>query len=305
MSYQLLISQSRTGINKANFVRRRDYQRKNFRNPFFDKKRKTNKGRPWLVLILFLVIFFISSYFLSNINQLQIKTIQIKGNENISQQEVESLVFKQAAEKRFFFFNQNNLIFFNKRELKKKLNENYFLEQLKIDKKYPDTLIIEVKEKISALVWSSGGSQYYLDLKGVALRKATANDLIIEPGAGEMKLVRPQVSSSQYPLIYDQSNSLVTIGQPIITEALVNFIINLTEQIRQKADFTLAYYQIPNPGSTEIILFTYEGLKIYFKTADPLDQQLKTLFSVLNKEIKDWHKLEYIDLRFGEKVFWK
>ncbi|MFA6254533.1 MAG: FtsQ-type POTRA domain-containing protein [Patescibacteria group bacterium] len=285
--------------------RKRDYQRKNFRNPFFNKKGKTHKRRPWLVLILFLVIFFISSYFLNNISQLQIKTVQIKGNEHISQQEIEGLVFKQAHERRLFFFSQNNLIFFSKRELKKKLNENYFLEQLKIHKKYPGTLIIEIKEEISSLIWSSGGIQYYLDLKGVALRKATTDDLIIEPGAGEMKLIRPQVSSGQYPLIYDQSNTPVTIGQPIITEILVNFIINLTEQVKQRAEFILAHYQIPDPSSTEITLVTNEGLKIYFRLTDPLDQQLETLFSVLNTEVKDWHRLEYIDLRFGGKVFWK
>lgn len=286
--------------------RRRDYQRKDFRNPYFSKKEKPRipKGLKFYLIIFFIVIT-VCLFFLNKGDYFQITAIDIKGTEYINNQEIENLVLEQMGKRRFWFFRQSSIIFFSKNQAKKELTAKYFFDQLKIKKIYPSKIQIEIKEKISALVWISGTEKYYLDLKGMATRKVSSADLLIKSGEGETDIVRPEIVSGKYPLIYDQSNSPVTIGQLVISPNLVDFIIGLNEELEKIADFDISHYSISQPEASEITLITKEGWEIYFKTTESVIKQVEILFSVLSQRVKDRSKLEYIDLRFGEKVFWK
>ena len=285
---------------------RRDYQNKGFRNPYFNKKAKGIKSRKTRYFVIIgLILLLTAFYFLDHAEFLKIKNIEISGTEYISQSEIKDLILEQTSSRRFIFFHQSNILFFSKSQAKKKLAENYSFESLKIKKNYPDGIKIELKEEISALIWISGENKYFLDLAGIPLRQLTQDDLVIEKSEGQTDIIRPEISSGNYPVIYDLSNSPVIIGQAVAPKDLVDFVVSLTEKLKKGADFNIAHYELTNPQLKEVILLTKEGWKIYFRTEDPIDQSVGSLFSVLQQEIKNRSTLEYIDLRFGQRVFWK
>lgn len=285
--------------------RKKDYQKKDYRNPYFSQKQKSKTPKRFKFYgFILIILIIVGLYFLNSADQLQIKNVEISGNEYIGSQGIKSVVSEQLAKKRWLFFSQSNIVFFNKSSVKKELLGAYLLDELKIKKKYPDTLDIQVKEKISALVWATGEEKYFLDLNGVVIRKITADDLIIQPGEGESDIVRPEFSSGQYPIIYDQDNEPVTIGQPALTDELVDFIIALSEELKETADFDIAHYKTTQ-HPLEIILITKEGWEARFKTDSSAKDQAELLSQILIEKVKNRSELEYIDLRFEGKVFYQ
>lgn len=286
--------------------RRRDYQRKDFKNPFFPKKNQSKKTKrtKFLVFILFIVVIF-SLYFLNSVDQLQIKIIIVEGNERISQQEIRDIILDQLEKRRWLIFDQGNILFFSQRQVRRELNQSYLFEELTIKKKYFDTIVIKVKEQIASAVWVTAGEQYYLDSNGSAIRKIESGDLVVQTGEGGVEVIRPEASASRYPVVWDQSNDSVGIGQPIITIDQLNFVVALNNQLTQAADFDISHYNVANAKARDIILVTKEGWEAYFTFNDSAKDQVDFLFSVLQQKIKNRQDLEYVDLRFGEKVFWK
>jgi len=286
--------------------RKRDYQKKDFHNPFFPKKRKSKKHCLFrLFLLIFALGLIVGLYFLNADERLKIKNVEITGNERISQQEIEEIVANQFDQKRWLFFSQSNILFFSRKAVIKKLNKNYFFDELKIRKRYFDTIEVKVKEKTSFVVWVSGADKYYLDLAGRAIRKFEINNLVIQPGEGDTEIVRSEIDSAGYPLIYDQSDELIIIGQLVAPGDLIDFIIDLKEEFDLRADFDISHYNIADSNSREIVLITREGWEVRFNTKESAKNQADLLFSVLGQEVENRGNLEYIDLRFGEKVFWK
>lgn len=286
-------------------IKHRDYQKKDFNNPLFSRKIKsgfTGKIKWFIAIFIFLVI---SLYFFNKTNYLMIDNIEIIGNEYISQQDIKEIVNQQMGEKRLLFFNQNNLIFFSKKAAKASLASHFFFDNININKKYPETLVIKVEEKISSLIWSNNSGKYYLDLEGNVIRQITADNLVISEGEGDTEVIRSEINSGRYPVIQDQSNSEIITGQPILAKDRIDFIIELTKKIKSQADFSISYYTLASPSINYITLITDEGWLVHFSFENQISNQINLLFSLLYQKIDDRSKLEYIDLRFGDKIFWK
>lgn len=287
------------------FKRKRDFSKKNFKNPFFLKKQKGRRNF-WAKFIIpaGILLLVVGLYFLNSSASLQIKNIEITGNEHISQAQIKSLILAQLNSRRFLFFSQKNILFFSPRQAKNELTKNYFFRELKIQKKYFETIAIAVKEKTIRVIWSTGGNKYYLDLAGNVLEKA--DDFIVsQTAAGDTDLVRAQAVSSRYPLILDKSNTPINIGQKAVDEKLIDFVIGLTEFLKNNGDFGISHYVLENPQSQEITLITDEGWEARFKTTEAVKIQGNMLVAILAEKIKDRKALQYIDLRFGEKVFYQ
>jgi len=72
------------------------------------------------------------------------------------------------------------------------------------------------------------------------------------------------------------------------------------------ADFKILRVEISEEKKVlEYQAITTEGWKIYFEPKVGLREQVNNLFLVLREKFSDRTKLEYIDLRFGNRVFYK
>lgn len=285
-------------------LKRRDYQRKNFFNPFFPKNRKKKRGGLKVYFIL-VAIFTISLFFFNNGSYFKIKNIMVKGNETISQSEIIDLIGQQLRQKRFLIFSQDNIFFFSSRQAKKIMNDVYSFEYLKIKKRFFNSIIVEVKEKTPAVVWVLGSKKYYLDSAGMVTKELVTNNLIIEPGKEGTEVVRVGATKENYPLVYDESNQKLTVGQEAVDKNFINFISQLEEILKNNVDFEVLHYITPNPLSEQLTMVTTEGWQAHFKTTDSAQAQINRLLLILQQKVGERANLQYIDLRFGDKVFYK
>ncbi|MFA5021978.1 MAG: cell division protein FtsQ/DivIB [Patescibacteria group bacterium] len=284
--------------------RRRDYQRKSFKNPYYLSKPKAKKKSRhklgWLLLIL--LVFGLAYFFVAK--PFRLDKIEISGNQYVGNNEIQAEIGQQLNKRRWLIFSQSNILFFDSNQAKINLLAKFFFENLEIKKKYFHTISILVTEKKSYLSWVSAAQNYFLDLNGVVIKKEEGTDLFIQQ-QGDNQVVRPQAGTNSYPIIYDQSNSPLKIGQAVISKELINFIVDLTQQVELNADFDISHFNISSPQAKDISLITKDGWEVRFSLEESVKTQIDLLTSVLHQQIKDHKKLKYIDLRFGEKVFYQ
>lgn len=298
-------------ILKIVMKKRRIFHRKQYKNPFYPNQRgraiapkKDFKIR--LPKFIYIVIVIAGLFIFSYANIFQIDDVEVSGMERISSAEIESLILNQADKRIYILFKQGSIFFFSKREARKTIQDNFLVEKVKIKKSYFKTIKVDITEKQSGIAWVSNGDQHYLGLEGVALREIElGGGFVVEEGGANTDVIRSELSSGDFPVVYDLSNGDVLIGQLITTEELVNFVLGLFDELSLVADFEISHFNIERPFSREVNLVTKEGWEARFKIDEDPSTQGGILMQILQQKIRDRENLEYIDLRFGEKVFYK
>lgn len=275
---------------KRTFVSLRDYHSKSYRNPFFIRKKKNNlfKKLKW-ILILIIVILVIYFFFASAFWEIKNIKIEIKDASNIKKQDIETLVRQQFFQHRFFIFKQNNIFLFSKKLGEKAINSKYVVEDLKIKKRWPHTLKIQFKEKPSTLILSLNNKYYYLDLTGLILTEVPVFEI-----------------NKNFPLVIFEGSREMRVGERFLNPDLIKFITDLKTIFTTKTKIPLASFKIKEKEETNLIVLTQEGWEVYLDSQDNLENQINNFLLVLRGKIKEQRKnLKYIDLRFGNRVFYK
>jgi cell division septal protein FtsQ len=293
---------------------------KQYRNPFSRHNQK--KARRFKIVgILVILIVLALSYFLFYSKTFKIENIEISGTRNIRHEDIRSLVEAQLKKSWFLVFNQDNFFILSKNNLAKNITDKYVLDDLIITKTFSRTLKVEIKEKVSQIIWASGSKYYNLDSNGIAIseigdlndnkpvksdKKSQATEVMVvaeEPKFFEIKIDGQDFNS--FPIIVDESNKDVSLGQAIIKPEIVSIALNLIKKIPSKVNISISSFKMPDPASQELKAVTTEGWEIYFDANKDLEAQLNNLKMVLDQKIKDRNALQYIDLRFGNRVYYK
>ncbi|MBU1165092.1 FtsQ-type POTRA domain-containing protein [Patescibacteria group bacterium] len=277
--------------------RKIDYQKKDLKNPFFQKKKKRNM-KTWLISIVIFVFVVIGIRFITNSSKFIVTNIIVTGNETISENEIVNIASQQLEKHRYFLLSQNNIFFFDTDKLEKEITQLYILEDVGIRKDYFNTIRIELKETITSLVWLNDTNAYYLDLKGIPFSEVKGSD------ENQENILRSQAMQQGLPIIYDQNNTEVKIGQKVISIEKIENILEINKLLAQN-NIDIDYYQIDPEDDTNIFVTTLNGYKIYFSTKIVIISQINNLIALLSEKIENINEIEYIDLRYGKKVFYK
>ena len=273
-----------------------DYHKKNYSNPFFRHKKKIKIKSPsltWRVkLIIFEIIILIGGiiWFCCFSTYFAISAIDVIGAEKISIQDIKELARQQTKHRRFLFGSQKNLFFLNANELIKTLNEQYCLDNIVIKKKLPGILIIKFKEKIYSVIWHQSDKYYYID---------EAGNIIIETNPLEIK-------QKNYPLIDYQGGGEIADKKIDGQNDNINFIIKLFNEFKKaKYGFKIERFIINNELNT-VKMIINQGPEVYFNTREDLEKQVTKLLVLINEKLKDdFNEKTYIDLRYGDRVYYQ
>jgi len=313
-----------------NFYRRQNFasssrqssSRRSVRNNRLNKRINFSK----IIIFIFLLVFIYIVYYFFYSPNFKITDIEIRGRENISEYALRNIIEEQFDKSRFLIFNQSNILMFNKRLARKNIKNSYVLDKLVIEKEYPHKLYIEIEEKVSTVVWVSQRDSiehyYYLDLNGVVLGEIPISEIerlyakekinikegedLIKISKDEQIEEKEEEQQTILPLIYDQSNSEVKIKEPVLESGVINFIIDLYQEFPEDfSEINIKNFATLKPNTTQIHLITEGGYEIYFESAKDLEFQLHNLKIVLEDKIQDTSKIQYIDLRFNDRVYYK
>ena len=266
----------------------KDYSNSKFDNPRIIQKKERRRHRfkkffySLIVVAVLgvLYVLFFSPFF-------KITNVEINGLEKVHRENLESIIDDyQSSSRRLFIFSKNNFWFSDKLELIDRIEERYAFEELSVKKRFPNKLIINLKEKASAINWMVGNMCYHLDLSGMAIEYC-------ENGQGLIS-------------IRDQVAEAVEIGEVVVEAEVLEYIVELDTQARSilKDIYHPLFYE---KNMDTLIVKMETGPEIRFNCAIGAGEQVSRLdLLIKDSSVKDsYDGLSYIDLRFGEKVYYK
>ena len=114
-----------------------------------------------LYLFLFLFLVTISNTTIKNFSLPKINKIKISGLDLSEAKEIENVILN---------LNFESLFFLNKLDIKEKLNSIKFIEEFSIFKKYPSTLIVNIKKTKFLAIIKKNGSDYLFGSNGKLIK---------------------------------------------------------------------------------------------------------------------------------------
>lgn len=272
---------------------KKDYQRQNSQNPFFLRKKggKRTGLLKWLVLLGISGLFFLIWFFLSS-SFWRLQNLKIDGLTRISGLEIEKIIWDQAGKSRWLIFKQSNIFLFNKSEATGKIIADYNLAASAINKKWPHTLEIKVKERPYAFIFQEGNDFFH----------ASADAYIIKEQA-----VSEEDKKKYFILENKNTSSLIGIKNKInIKSDYLNFILDLNQRLSAYPELAVEKFIIDQEFNMVTVKFV-GGPSVYFNTrggAGSAADQINNLLLVKREKIKDnFSRTNYIDLRYGDRIF--
>ncbi|MEK7167943.1 MAG: hypothetical protein AAB791_03000 [Patescibacteria group bacterium] len=268
------------------FKLRKDYSEKKYVNPYFEEKKVPIKGfntQRYLKILAGAVIIYILVYS----SLFRVSAIEVSGNELISQEEFINIVKRELKNNYFFVIPQSNFVLLSERKLEKGIREKYDLSELKIRRGWKK-LKISLKENISNLLVFNRANQsfYFADQEG------RVTQIVPREIAEKFWL--------KYPIL-NVNNLDLKEGDDIASSKTVEFILKLDEAI-VLAGIERNGYELK--GDNEVDLVSKKDWRAYFDVNSDVQRSVDNLSLVLKEKVGG-QKIQYVDLRFGDKVYYK
>lgn len=272
-----------------------DYSRKKYNNPFFqNRKNKKNNYEyifPWkslfivtLILCLpaiFLWFFYYSSFF-------KISKVEASTTSKIPKDEITAIIWQQTENKIYLFGKQNNFFLFDTDLLNKNLINKYPLNEPQIKKKFPNKITVSIKEKNYSIIWREADKYYYVSRDCASLE---TDPLMIK----DIKL----------PIIENNAAARIQDNKLSDCSGLMDKILELNGKFLNEPKIQINKFTLEDDSNSSIKIIT-KGPALIFNLNENFDRQISKLYAIMNERLKeDFNKKSYIDLRYGDKIYYK
>ncbi len=248
---------------------------------------RTIKASLLFFAVLLLIVGFI---FLLRAPVIQIQDIKINGNIFVPVQEIQDKTNTVLDSNIIGIIPKRNIFLFSAREVELKLKENPAIVSVEIKKDFFNTILIEIVEQEKEMVYCTSierGECYYINKTGFLYAKIS--DFIIP---------------EQEVIIYSEQG-IKKIEDTILEKELYTDVVSFIKS-SARYDIRIGEVFIKSDGLIEFV--TRDNVRIITSIYDDFAKDFNNLVVLFEKQvlIKDQLlKVEYIDLRFGNKVFYK
>ena len=252
-----------------------------------------------LFLIFLFILLLVGLSFLSKWEKLNINNIQISGNKVVETKIIEEIVKEKISGYYFWFFPKTNFLIYPRGEIEKELADKFKrIKDISINVKNLQTLDIFINERTALYTYcgiapaeldDSNQKCYFMDEDGYIFDEA------------------PYFSGQVYLKFYGKTGSY-------FFEPNFNKLISFKETLEKVGIKPTAFY-VQDDGDIKMFFSSFStsqmGPEIIFKTDSDFGQVAENLQTVLTteplqSEFKNkYPSLLYIDLRFGNKVYYK
>jgi cell division septal protein FtsQ len=250
---------------------------------YYSGKNKKNKIRLKQIIFFILILLLVQSIF--QVKVFRLNDVELINNEDLELASVQELIDEHLDQRRYLIFKNNNYFLFDETALSEDLMTEYNLDQANIVKKFPHTIQIDVQEKISQFIWQKDDTLYLLSSKGALNRQIAEKDekyLILQ----DFRDIRPS-------------------GEQILSENELSIINNI--YLNWQSTFTgepILQTIILSDDLSTVEAQVRIGYKVKIDANKYIIEQLNNLKKVLAGNVIGLD-IDYIDLRFGDRVFFK
>ncbi len=228
---------------------------------------------------------------------MRIQDLQIEGNSLVENNQLEAIVESKLSGKYWKLFSRRNAVLYPKEEIEKAVLAEFLpITKTVVSLLHFKTLFLQVTERKPFGLFCGPsilekGPCYYLDSEGFVFFKA------------------PSFSEDVLPTFY---GTLPLVGDPLAQKFLPPNLFQKSVSFREKIEnmgFVPAYIFKKDEGTLE--LYLKNGSKIIFDPRIETEKILQNFSALLRdsslglQKTRGEFSVSYIDLRFGNKVFYK
>ncbi|MBI2624926.1 MAG: FtsQ-type POTRA domain-containing protein [Candidatus Nealsonbacteria bacterium] len=253
----------------------------------FKRKKPILRNRWFLIALSFIVAAVLFIYFFSFSGLFQIKKIVVSGENNVSEEEI-GFTIRESIGKRILFWETNSIFWISPKYIERAILDKFpQIADVKIKRVFPDGLIFTIEERQALALYSRNGNDFFLvDKTGIVYEEVFA------------------AKNSLFVILDKANKEAVAAGKEAMAAELFLKIWQLKEKIE---NLGLLLKGVEVLSEERIAFKTSEDWEVYLDRKENLDWQIEKLKLVLEKQIpaKTLQELEYIDLRFGDKAYYR
>lgn len=278
--------------------------------------KKSFSRRKAIFILAFLLLFFTigGAIYLLRLPRWQVQKVQVEGLGTLREEEVIAKAFQFLDGSYAYLIPRRSVAVAPIEQLEHFLRKEFpIISSVNVDREYPHTLKIYIKERELWAMYCVFGSEQF------------PPSVFLPPGGGgeeggqvptQGKCVYIDETGFAYEKAPNSTGSLilkvrsdgeaVSLASQAIPSGKAEKLRRISEVFKQKLDIETVGYELFSKIPDEARAVTAAGFKIWLKLDDDIENTAKVLKTVLDEEIKDNREdLEYIDARFGNKVFYK
>lgn len=293
----LIKKRKKSSIKRGNFSKKikKDYQSKPLNNPFFRSKKtkknqaQNNKKIIWVVALIFILISAIYLLFFSNV--FKTTTIKLVGLDRIDAEKVQQFIEIEQEKKSYLIFPQTNILLLNSNKLASQIKTEFKFANVVVKKKYLHDLELEILERPISFIWQDGPEKTYSDANGCLIREESVRDN----------------DESDYLTLVSESETKYLNGNDCLDLKAEYFqaLFNLNDELSKIPSLKPEKY-ILSSELNSLVADLENGPNIIFNTKDDLNQQVNKLLIIRQEQPEEsFMSLEYIDLRYGDLIYFK
>lgn len=257
--------------------------------------KKIGRKRIYFICIGISIVFFAITIGILHSAFFRVTVISVRGAEIVDTTELVEFTKKQTQEMYFSFFPKNNIVLFPIKTLEKIIPASFpRIEKVRIVRRGIHKIELQVSEYESKYVWCVSEQItpcLFVDTKGVAFAEAP-----VFSGDTYPKLyggIKKELPFSPYPLVFLQT------------------IDTISTQLRSMNMYPTAFHVVSERELRVVCLFEGESLALIvdptMNVANALDHLYTTVRTpAFMQQFRETpYALEYIDMRFENKVIYK
>jgi len=294
-------------MRKRNFLKThhaRRYNADRYKNPLFSGYKKTPikkyllrgaiavaviVGLPWLLLVL--PWFYIDE-------------VSVEGSITLNPAQIESFTKEILSQKRWDVIPQDHIWLVNESALQKNITEQFALQSVSVNRNRR-LLNIVVDERITSLIWAQGERLTFVDQEGRVVRDLTEQELndvralIYQEGEQQSAIQADDIF-----IVFNEGGGDVSQNDQVLTKAAVEVLTFFNQRVEQNL-IEIDSMTIEEPLASWATVKIRGGFDVYVDLAGNGAQQLANLEVILHENQGRLGELEYVDLRFGNRIYVK
>jgi cell division septal protein FtsQ len=292
------------------------YKRKKRISAYTHQPRSVSKlFKALFVVALFMVWFGLLLY----LPYFRVTTYNFSGLQIVKQEELEAYLNTSFKKTFSFLPPKDNYFLINIADLEKEIKQKYGLNSVQITKTFPNELIFTVQEKATAAIYDNGKQYFLLDKDGTIIKfiKNTPEGDFVEKSTDDLPVFSITSSTipqsehipdsntlhkeiGSFPIIYDKDATSTHEGDThILPAAVIKSLSDWQAALEKQGIAKVKYFTIESV-SAGLMIYTDKPWYLYVQP-----QNISTQIDALKLILRSSHPEEYVDLRYGEKIFWK
>lgn len=267
---------------------------------FSASREKREKPERKSIRVRFLIsgtlwgMFFLSlGYVLFFSEETVIRDVSFVGNDVIAISDLETMVQTDTAGKYFRWFPKNNFFLFPRTMLIQDIRDmSPKIRSVTLRRIFPSQLVVTIEERLTVIVWRSGGSDFLLSEDGHVMNHPNLSSVLDVPFAF---------------ILWDEDGRNTQSGDAVTEEDIPSFVGEFTKKFESRFGKTLSHeVRATSRFSGELIFHVEGGFDIWLDSHRSIDDTLITLQAALDRGVPEEERehLSRVDLRTANRVYY-